>query len=112
MWHTHTWRQVLNLGCWLVCRLARVPLQAFYSEISKNNKSMPFTLRQMVDEKNARLGVQECVKHEVVDAFKILWENDGEFVAQFKLLVLVLPKGNLRASAVRPPSLSPPLPIC
>jgi curved DNA binding protein len=74
--------------------------RAFYSEISKNNKCMPFTLRQMVDEKNARLGVQECVKHEVVDAFKILWENDGEFVAQFKLLVLVLPKGNLRASAV------------
>ena len=81
-----------------MCRIPHIPPQAFYSEISKNNKCMPFTLRQMEDEKTARLGVQECVKHDVVDAFKILWENDGEFVAQFKLLVLVLPKGNLRAS--------------
>jgi hypothetical protein len=46
----------------------------------------------------AKLGVTECSKHGVVDAYKILWEKSDEFVAQFKILCLVMPKGNLRGS--------------
>merc|ERR1712166_798904 len=52
----------------------------------------------MDDEKTARLGVTECVKHEILEPFKIMWEREGEFVAQFKILCLVLPNGNLRGT--------------
>lgn len=72
--------------------------RAFYTEVAKNNACMPFTLRQFEDEKTARLGVIECVKHEVLDAYKILWEKDGELVAQVKMLVLIMPNGTIRGS--------------
>merc|ERR1712153_234017 len=72
--------------------------RAFFSEMNKEHGSMPFSLRSFKDEKQARLGVTECVNREVVDAFKVLWEKDGEFVAQFKILCLVMPNGNIRGS--------------
>jgi len=72
--------------------------RAFYSEIKKSNATMPFTLRSLPDIKTAKLGVTECSKHGVVDAYKILWEKADEHVAQFKILCLVMPKGNLRGS--------------
>jgi len=72
--------------------------RAFNHEMKTKFNVMPFTLRACEDEKTARLGVTECVKHDVVDAFKILWERDGEFVAQFKMLVLVTKNGNVRGT--------------
>jgi hypothetical protein len=42
--------------------------------------------------------VTECVKHDLVEPYKVLLEEDGEFVAQFKMLVLVMPNGNLRGT--------------
>lgn len=72
--------------------------RTFYTEVAKNNQLMPFTLRQFSDEKTARLGVTECVKHELLDPFKILWEREGEYVAQVKMLVLVMPNGTLRGT--------------
>mmetsp|Transcript_107169 Transcript_107169/g.149386 ORF Transcript_107169/g.149386 Transcript_107169/m.149386 type:complete len:400 (+) Transcript_107169:57-1256(+) len=71
----------------------------FFSEVSKNFDVMPFQLGALSDEKAARLGVTECVKHDLVQPFKILLEEDGVFVAQFKLLVLITPNGNLRGTA-------------
>ena len=72
--------------------------KAFYYQISKDFDVMPFTLRSCPDLKTARLGVTECVKHNVVDEYKILWETSGELVAQFKMLVLVMPNGNIRGT--------------
>lgn len=69
-----------------------------YSEVVKRFAVMPFTLRAFEDEKNAKLGVTECVKHELLEPFKVMWEKDGEYVAQFKILCLVMPNGNLRCS--------------
>jgi hypothetical protein len=57
---------------------------------------MPFELGALKDQKTARLGVTECVKHELVTPFKVLLEEEGAFVAQFKLLVLITSNGNLR----------------
>ena len=61
----------------LIYQLKMKSSRAFFSEMNKNFANMPFSLRGFKDEKTARLGVTECVKHEVVDAFKILWENKG-----------------------------------
>jgi len=79
-------------------RLKMSASRSVFSEVSKKFSVMPFTLRAMDDEKTARLGVTECVKHEILEPFKIMWEREGEFVAQFKILCLVLPNGNLRGT--------------
>eukprot|EP01089_Gocevia_fonbrunei_P020742 TRINITY_DN7797_c0_g1_i3.p1 TRINITY_DN7797_c0_g1~~TRINITY_DN7797_c0_g1_i3.p1 ORF type:complete len:317 (-),score=83.77 TRINITY_DN7797_c0_g1_i3:68-1018(-) len=60
-----------------------------FSEMTKKFSSMPFTLRNFTDEKRAKLGITECVKHELVDSYPVLTEKDGEFVAQYKFTALI-----------------------
>lgn len=72
----------------------------FYSETDKKFGTMPFTLRNFDDEKKAKLGVVECVKHELVEPFGVLWERDNEFVAQFKFTVLLMPNGPMKITGL------------
>jgi len=65
----------------------------FYSKVSKQYGSMPFNLRTMEDEKKARMGVVECASHRLVEPFQVLYEKEGEHVAQFKFTVLLMPNG-------------------
>jgi len=55
---------------------------------------MPFTLRSFEDEKKARMGVVECVNHKLIEPFTVLYEKEGEYVAQFKFTVLLMPSGS------------------
>lgn len=34
--------------------------------------------RSLEDEKKARMGVVECVKHNLIDPFSVLYERDGK----------------------------------
>lgn len=68
----------------------------FYSEVCNKFTMMPFTLRAFEDEKKARLGVGECTNHELIIPYPVLYEKDGEYVAQFKFTVLLMPNGPLR----------------
>jgi len=70
--------------------------RAFYSEVCNKFTMMPFTLRAFEDEKKARLGVGECTNHELLTPYPVLYEKDGEYVAQFKFTVLLMPNGPLR----------------
>jgi len=71
----------------------------FFSEVEKKFNTMPFTLRMFEDEKKARMGVLECVKHDLVEPFNVLWEREGEFVAQFKFTLLLMPNGPMRITS-------------
>lgn len=51
------------------------------------------------DEQKARMGVKECYEHNVVQPYELLWEKEGEFVAQFKALVLLMPNGNVKVTS-------------
>jgi curved DNA binding protein len=68
--------------------------RAFFSEMDKRFGSMPFTLRAYEDEKRAKMGVLECVNHKLVEPFHVLYEREGEYVAQFKFTVLLMPTGS------------------
>lgn len=70
--------------------------RAFYSDVSNRFTVMPFTLRGFEEEGKARLGVVECVKHSLVEPYPVFYEKEGEFVAQFKFTVLLMPNGPLR----------------
>merc|ERR1712010_219321 len=65
----------------------------FFSKVSKQFGTMPFNLRSMDDGKKARMGVVECAGHRLVEPFQVLYEKEGEHVAQFKFTVLLMPNG-------------------
>ncbi|KAG8233706.1 hypothetical protein J437_LFUL014310 [Ladona fulva] len=67
--------------------------RAFYSEVTHKYGNMPFNLRVFEEEKKAKMGVVECVNHKLIDPFPVLYEKSGEFVAQFKFTVLLMPNG-------------------
>lgn len=72
------------------------------SEINKHFPTLPFSLRAL-DEKKGKLGITECLKHDLVVPYPVLYERPGEFVAQFKFTVLVNDKGTQRLSCIAPP---------
>jgi curved DNA binding protein len=59
-------------------------------EIKKKFASFPFNLRSMEDVRS-RLGITELVNHNLVSSYPVLFERSGEYIAQFKFTVLVLP---------------------
>uniref|UniRef100_A0A8C5NZG3 Peptidase M24 domain-containing protein n=1 Tax=Jaculus jaculus TaxID=51337 RepID=A0A8C5NZG3_JACJA len=63
------------------------------SRVERRFDAMPSTLRVYEDQKKARWGVVECAKHELLQPFNVLYEKEGEFVAQFKFTVLLMPNG-------------------
>ncbi|XP_053682959.1 proliferation-associated protein 2G4 [Sabethes cyaneus] len=67
--------------------------RSFYAEVKKKYGSMPFNLRNFEEEAKAKMGVNECVTHKLVEPFQVLYEKHNEIVAQFKNTVLILPNG-------------------
>jgi len=72
----------------------------FFSQVGKSYGPMPFNLRNCEEEKKARMGVVECVKHQVLQPFHVLYEKDGTFVAQFKFTVLLMPNGPMKITGL------------
>ncbi|KAK9279804.1 hypothetical protein L1049_013486 [Liquidambar formosana] len=66
-----------------------------FSEISQKFPIMPFTARAL-EEKRARLGLLECVNHELLQPYPVLHEKPGDFVAHIKFTVLLMPNGSDR----------------
>lgn len=59
-----------------------------------------FSLRDFENETRARLGLKECINHEVVTPHAVMQERATESVAQFKYTVLVLPHGILKVTGL------------
>lgn len=70
--------------------------RAFYSDVTNRFTLMPFTIRAFEEETKARMGLKECVTHELLQAYPVQQDGDGAPVAQFKFTVLVVPNGNIR----------------
>lgn len=69
--------------------------RATLTEIQKKFGSFPFTLRAMEDEKKARMGVQEPQQHGLLTPYDVLYDKEGEFVAQFLFTVALTKTGSL-----------------
>ena len=41
----------------------------------------------------AKLGMKECVQHDLLQPYPVLWEKEGDYVAHVKFTVLVMPNG-------------------
>ncbi|KAG5177466.1 peptidase M24, structural domain-containing protein [Tribonema minus] len=64
-----------------------------FNQISVRFPTLPFCLRAFDDERQARLGVKECVNHDLLEPFPVLYGHSGEVIAQAKFTVLLLPSG-------------------
>ncbi|GAA0142699.1 protease [Lithospermum erythrorhizon] len=69
-----------------------------FSEISQKFPIMPFTARDL-EEKRARLGLVECVGHELLQPYPVLHEKPGDLVAHIKFTVLLMPNGSDRITS-------------
>lgn len=72
----------------------------FFSKVQRTYGAMPFNLRSYGDEKKARMGCTECVSHKLIDPYPVLWDKSGEFVAQFKFTVLLMPNGQSKITGL------------
>lgn len=81
-----------------------------FSEINTKFPIMPFTARAL-EEKRARLGLVECVNHELLMPYPVLHEKPGDLVAHIKFTVLLMPNGSDRITGHTLQELQPTKPL-
>ena len=64
----------------------------FFSVVMKKYNTLPFSIRGFEDLTGAKVGVKECMDHELICSYPVLTEKPGNFVAQFKATIVVQPK--------------------
>uniref|UniRef100_A0A915BI63 Peptidase M24 domain-containing protein n=1 Tax=Parascaris univalens TaxID=6257 RepID=A0A915BI63_PARUN len=84
----------------LVYSLKMKASRTFFSAAVNKYGSMPFSLRSFEDERGAKMGVIECERHALMRPYQVLYERDGELVAQFKATVLIMPNGLLKITGL------------
>jgi hypothetical protein len=57
--------------------------RTFISEVEKRFQNMPFNLCAFDDEKKAKMGVVECIKHKLLEPFQVLYDKPGTFFFHF-----------------------------
>jgi len=74
------------------------------TEVDKKFPTLPFTLRHFDDERQAKMGITECVNHGLVMPYPSLIEKGDVQVAHFKCTVLLLPSGTNKVTGLPLPS--------
>ncbi|CAK4793969.1 unnamed protein product [Aphanomyces euteiches] len=74
-----------------------------FSEINSKFPTLPFTIRAFEDEAQSRMGVVECVKHELLTPFPVLEGRTGDHIAHFKATVLLMPNGTTKITGLSLP---------
>lgn len=73
--------------------------RALLLDVTRKFGKFPFTMRAITD-RSARLGLTECIKHELLHPYPVLFEKQGEFVAQFKYTVFIQNNGVVRVTGI------------
>eukprot|EP00904_Undaria_pinnatifida_P001487 jgi/Undpi1/11339/HiC_scaffold_30.g13636.m1 len=71
-----------------------------YNEVNSRFPSLPFSLRALEDEKQARLGVVECASHDLLTSYPVMFAQRGAKVAHFRFTVLLLASGTSKVTGV------------
>jgi curved DNA binding protein len=64
----------------------------FFNEVNTRYPTLPFSISGFADQVGSKLGVKECVSHDLLIPYSVLTEKTGEYVAHFKCTIAVLPK--------------------
>jgi curved DNA binding protein len=63
--------------------------RAFFHIVNTKYPTLPFSIRGFEDLTGAKVGVKECVNHELLMDYPVLGEKKGEYIAQFKATIAV-----------------------
>lgn len=63
--------------------------RAFFAVVNQKYPTLPFSIRGFEDLVGAKLGVKECLEHDLLMAYPVLTEKPGEIIAQFKGTIVV-----------------------
>lgn len=55
--------------------------RAFFSEVNKKYPTLPFSIASFEDQTGAKVGLKECLNHDLIMAYPVLTEKKGEYVA-------------------------------
>ena len=61
----------------------------FFNDVNDRYPSFPFSINAFEDAISARIGLKECLEHELLVPYPVLVEKPGNVVAQFKLTVMI-----------------------
>lgn len=67
-----------------------------FNEINRRFPTMPFTIRSLEDEKSAKLGVRECVIHDLLTSYQVVYERPGDHVVHLRFTLMLLPSGTVK----------------
>ena len=73
--------------------------RAVFTEVTQKCGTMAFGLRQLEDEKKARMGIIECSNHGLVTPYGVLYEKEDAHIAHFMFTVLLMPNGPLKITS-------------
>lgn len=76
--------------------------RAFFTEVNKRFPTLPFAIRAFEDPIGAKVGVKECIDHDLMTGYPVLTEKAGELVAHFKATIAVLPRSTVVLSGEIP----------
>lgn len=74
------------------------------TEVDKKFPTLPFTLRHFEDERQAKMGITECVAHGLLAPYPSLHEKMDTKIAHFKCTVLLLPSGTSQVTGLPLPA--------
>lgn len=63
------------------------------AEINRRFPALPFPARALEDIRGANMGLVDCMRHELLHEYPVLYEKEGALVAHMKATVLVMPSG-------------------
>ncbi len=69
--------------------------RAFFSEVNKRFPTLPFSIRAFAEPNQAKVGVLECIQHDLLTHYPVLIDKPNEFVAQFKCTIVVQPRSTV-----------------
>ncbi|KAH0536361.1 hypothetical protein FGG08_006759 [Glutinoglossum americanum] len=85
--------------------LKRPTARQILSEIKQKFGTFPFSLRQLEDERAAKMGVVECVRGNVLRQYEVVGDKDGEAVARLFSTIAITKNGLSRLAAPPVPDL-------
>ncbi|POS88173.1 Creatinase/aminopeptidase [Erysiphe pulchra] len=99
-------RATLHRRTNLTYALKRPSSKKLLNEVVKKFGLFPFSLRQIEDEREAKVGVVECVRGNVFRQYEVVGDKDGEPVARMLTTVLISKNGLQKIASAPPLDLS------
>mmetsp|Transcript_6073 Transcript_6073/g.6215 ORF Transcript_6073/g.6215 Transcript_6073/m.6215 type:complete len:413 (+) Transcript_6073:131-1369(+) len=77
--------------------------RSFFNEVNKRFPTLPFSLRSLPDEKAAKMGMRECVNHNLLLQYPVLFEKKEDQIAHVKFTVLLQSGGTSKITGLSLP---------